>query len=186
MTHTMTMLTKFVLLVAVTTLVAHAPSEAKTTTSTTPFERRLPTDTPSGSSSRTSTPVITATENDIAESMKQLVTQLLFLKEMFVKQALAWLKAGLFEVLAKAGLVIPAEKDRVRKSSPWTESHNDAGDEAEVKDADKAGVLLSFMGKNVRYEDLAFVERIVLDTVDVIKAWQSKFNSVGSGDRSRP
>ena len=175
---------------------------AKTTTSTSPFPRN-PERSQAASASSSSTFVTDernnreqdhgdpnaplaenpVTADDITEALKAIVQLVLQKKEELVEGFVNWVKAKIVDILEKSGLITHklAGQQRVRKSSPWTRS-SQATDEDEAHDQEGRGsgkddVLMSFMGRNLHYEDLHFVERIVLDAVDVIKAWQSRYGS---------
>ena len=36
-------------------------------------------------------------------------------------------------------------------------------------------IIVPILGTAIRYEDVHFLERVVLDTVDVVKAWQRRY-----------
>lgn len=90
----------------------------------------------------------------ILDSFRDFLHQLMSQRDYLVLQAAEWIKSVLTEALVRMGLIRPPAEEKVER---------------------RDDIILPVLGGALRYEDVFFLERIILDTVDVVRSWQRRY-----------
>ncbi|XP_059091168.1 uncharacterized protein LOC131886784 [Tigriopus californicus] len=90
----------------------------------------------------------------VLDSFREFLHQIMAQRDHLVLQAAEWIKAVLTEALIRMGLIRPPVEEKIDR---------------------RDDIILPVLGGALRYEDVFFLERIILDTVDVVRSWQRRY-----------